>query len=77
VTSFERLDPTDQRNYESAYRRGMHHALVLAGDLADVAASLAGVRRLLRRAEGIAGEYRSQSRFPGRPPLTDEIRRRL
>jgi hypothetical protein len=28
------IDPEPQRQYEGAYRRGVHHGLALAGDLA-------------------------------------------
>jgi hypothetical protein len=73
----ESLDPDAQGRYESSYRRGLHHGLVLASDLVENAITLVGARRLLRKAEGIAGDYRRQSAYPGRPPLCDEIRRRL
>jgi hypothetical protein len=76
-TPMERLDPHAQCHYETAYRRGLHHGLVLASDLVENSTTLVGARRLLREAEGVASEYRSQSRHPGRPPLADVIRERL
>jgi hypothetical protein len=66
-----------QRGCESAYRRGIHHGLALAGDLADGEGTLREARWRLTRAENMAGEYRSLSRHPGRPPIVDELRRRL
>ena len=62
---------------ESAYRRGLHHGVNLASDLADDASTLAKARRTLIRAERVAGQHRSRRRHPGRPPIVDEIRRKL
>lgn len=62
---------------ESAYRLGVQHGLVLAGDLLEESLSLKQARRLLTRAENMAGEYRSLSRHPGSPPILDELRRRV
>jgi hypothetical protein len=69
--------PNDPRGYEAAYRRGFHQAIVLCHDLGDEAFSHAEARLRLDRAEELAGEYRSQSRHPGRPPLADMLRERL
>ena len=71
------VDPEDQRRFESAYRRGLHHGVALCQDLADQAATLPEVRRLLRRAANLAHSYRDQRRHPGRPPILDELRRKL
>ena len=71
------VDPEEQRKYEGAYRRGLSHGLALASDLADQAATLLEARRLLRRAANLAHGYRDQRRHPGRPPILDELRRKL
>jgi hypothetical protein len=70
-------DEATQQMCEQAYRRGLHHGIALAGDLADESLSLAQAQRLLTRAENVAGEYRSVARHPGRPPLMEEIRVRV
>jgi hypothetical protein len=62
---------------ESAYRRGFHHGLTLAADLASQALSLKRALRLLGRAERICGKLRSLDRHPGMPWLRDAILRRV
>jgi fructose-specific phosphotransferase system component IIB len=72
-----RLDERSLRASESAYRRGVHHGLALAGSLVDDSLSLKQAQRMLTRAENMAGEYRSLARHPGSPPILDELRRRV
>jgi hypothetical protein len=72
-----KIDEKTQRIAESAYRRGIHHGLALAGGLVDESLSLRQAQRLLTRAENFAAEYRSLARHPGRPPVMDELRRRV
>jgi hypothetical protein len=66
-----------RQGVEAAYRRGIHHGVNLASDLADDATTLREARWRLTRAENMASEYRGLSRHPGRPPIVDELRRRL
>jgi hypothetical protein len=70
-------DPETQRSYENAYRRGLHHGVALADELAADAATLGDIRRLLRRAYRLCFDYRDQNKHKGRPPLMDELRRKL
>jgi hypothetical protein len=64
-------------NVEGAYRRGVHQALALAGDLADQAKTLGEAQCVLARAENIAGELRYRRKNEGRMMLIDTIRGRL
>jgi hypothetical protein len=66
-----------QSGNEAAYRRGLRHGVALASDLADDAATLGEARRILARACRAACGYGDRRRHPGRPPILDEIRRRL
>ena len=72
-----KIDEKLQRACESAYRRGIHHGLALAGGLVDESLSLRQAQRFLTRAENLAGEYRSLARHPGNPPILDEITRKV
>jgi uncharacterized protein (DUF924 family) len=71
------IDEGRQRASESAYRRGIHHGLALAGNLVDQSLSIRQAQRFLTKTENLAGEYRSLARHPGRPPVMDELRRRV
>jgi hypothetical protein len=70
-------DPDNRQGYEQAYWRGAYQALELASDIADDAKTLFAARRTLRHAAGVAAEFRSVGRHPGRPALMDAIRHRL
>jgi hypothetical protein len=71
------IDPEQRRAVEGAYRRGVHQAFALAGDLVDDAEALREARRLLQRAENIAGEFRYKRKAEGNGALLDAIRGRL
>jgi hypothetical protein len=62
---------------ESAYRRGFNHGIALCYDLVGNSSSVAQARRTIGKADDLAYEHRSLRRFPGRPPLVDDFRRRL
>jgi hypothetical protein len=71
------LDPERGRAVEAGYRRGVHQALAMAGDIADRAMSLRECQYILARAENIAGELRYKRKNEGRMMLLDYIRERL
>jgi hypothetical protein len=71
------LDPDRGRAVEAGYRRGVHQALAMAGDVADRAKSLRECQYTLARAENIAGELRYKRKAEGRMMLLDYIRERL
>jgi hypothetical protein len=66
-----------QQGCENAYRRGVHHGTILSSGLAADVHADAETMRLLRRAERLAGRYRDHRRYPGQPPIVQEIRGKL
>jgi hypothetical protein len=71
------LQPDVLRLCESSYRRGVHQALALAGEIADWGDSVKEIRRVLSQAENVAGELRGHRRDQGHGMLIDYIRGRL
>ena len=71
------LTPERLAAHEAAYRRGVHQALAFAGDVVDRAETLKDARRILCRAENVAGELRYKRKHQGRGMLLDYIGSRL
>jgi hypothetical protein len=72
-----KLDPAQLAACEGAYRRGVHQALALAGDIADSAQTLIEARRQLTKAENHAFRLRFTRKDEGRLMLLDHIRQEL
>jgi hypothetical protein len=72
-----RLDPARLAEFESAYRCGTHQAFAMACDLAYDAKTLAEARRMLCRAERLAGKLRFQQKKQGKGYLLDYMRSKL
>jgi hypothetical protein len=71
------LTPERRAAHEAAYRRGVHQALAFAGDLVDEATTLKQARRVLTRAENMAGRLRFVQKNRGGGMLLDHIRQQL
>src|SRR5262249_41975786 len=71
--SFDEL----QERCEIAYRKGVHHALSLACEIAETARNHDAAIDWLERAEAVADELRFNSRDEGRGMLLETIRERI
>jgi hypothetical protein len=71
------LTPERRAAIEGAYRRGCHQALAFAADEAHRTRDVSEIRRVLRRAETLAGELRFTKKDQGNGMLLDHIRQRI
>lgn len=72
-------DTTPERRaaHEGAYRRGVHQAFAFVADVAYRTRDVREIRRVLRRAETLAGELRFIRKDQGNGMLLDHIRSKI
>ncbi len=71
------LTPERRAAHEGCYRRGAHQMAALCTELAYQAKTLKDARRILHRAETLAGRLRFLEKNRGNGMLMDCIRQRL
>ena len=71
------LTPERRAAFEGAYRRGVHQAFAFAADEAFRTRDVREIRRVLKRAETLAGRLRFLEKNRGNGMLLDCIRQRI